>query len=139
MMSTPVQTLNLAGSEFVVLERGEYERLRALESSADVADMPRWPAADAEGNRPALEFVRVSIARDIIKERTALGLTQQELARLAGVRQETISRLESGRHSPTIRTVDKIDAALQRAGQRQTPSRAKAKRSTSKGKANSTG
>jgi transcriptional regulator with XRE-family HTH domain len=44
----------------------------------------------------------------------ALGLTQQALAKLAGVRQETLSRLESGKHSPTVRTVEKIDRALKR-------------------------
>jgi transcriptional regulator with XRE-family HTH domain len=36
------------------------------------------------------------------------------LAELAGLRQETLSRLESGKHSPTVRTVEKIDLALKR-------------------------
>jgi predicted transcriptional regulator len=70
--------------------------------------------ADAKGNRPALEYIRASIARDIIKERKALGLSQIHLAELAGLRQETLSRLESGKHSPTVRTVEKIDQALKR-------------------------
>jgi transcriptional regulator with XRE-family HTH domain len=35
------------------------------------------------------------------------------LAELAGLRQETLSRIESGKHSPTVRTVEKIDRALQ--------------------------
>ena len=67
--------------------------------------IPPLPKPDAERNVPALEFVRVTIARDIIRERKALGLTQEQLARLAGVRQETLCRLETGRHSPTVRTV----------------------------------
>ena len=74
----------------------------------------RCPPADAKGNRPALEYIQVSIARDIIKERRALGLSQSQLAELAGLRQETLSRLESGKHSPTVRTVEKIDRALKR-------------------------
>lgn len=78
-------------------------------------ELPELPEPDANGNFPAVEFARVSIARKIIEQRRALGISQQELARLAGVRQETISRLESGKHSPTIRTVDKIDRALRRA------------------------
>lgn len=57
----------------------------------------------------------VSIARSIIQERKAAGMSQQELARLAGVRQETISRIDSGQHSPTFRTVEKIDRALRQA------------------------
>jgi transcriptional regulator with XRE-family HTH domain len=39
-------------------------------------------------------------------------LSQERLAELAGLRQETLSRLESGKHSPTVRTVEKIDVAL---------------------------
>ena len=68
---------------------------------------------------PALEFVRATIARDIIRGRKALGFTQEQLAKLAGVRQETLSRLETGRHSPNVRTVEKIDNALKRAAARQ--------------------
>ena len=76
--------------------------------------MPPLPPADAKGNRPALEYIQVSIARDILKERRSLGLSQLQLADLAGLRQETLSRLESGKHSPTVRTVEKIDRALKR-------------------------
>jgi DNA-binding XRE family transcriptional regulator len=79
------------------------------------SSLPPWPEPDADGYVPAMEFVRVSIARDIIRERKALGLTQEQLAKLAGVRQETLCRLETGRHSPTVRTVEKIDKALVRA------------------------
>ncbi|MBL8822759.1 MAG: helix-turn-helix transcriptional regulator [Planctomycetia bacterium] len=53
------------------------------------------------------------MARNIMQRRQAAGLTQEELAKLAGVRQETISRLESGKHSPTLRTLEKLDRVLQ--------------------------
>lgn len=78
---------------------------------------------DYQGNRPATGFARVSIARSIIEGRRTLGISQQELARLAGVRQETISRLESGKHSPTVRTVEKIERALSRAAKKQSEAR----------------
>ena len=122
-MKTQVQTLNLAGKSFVVLEQDEYERLRALEHGAEGNELPPWPPADSRGNRPALDFVRVSIARDIITERRALGLTQEELARMAGVRQETLCRLETGKHSPNVRTVDKIDHALKQAARKDSKTR----------------
>lgn len=86
--------------------------------AAHNAELPPLPEPDAHGNYPAVTFARVTIARAIIEQRRALGISQQELARLAGVRQETISRLESGKHSPTIRTVDKIDEALKRVERR---------------------
>jgi predicted transcriptional regulator len=69
----------------------------------------------AHGNLSAVEYVRASIARDIIRERKALGLTQEQLAKLSGVRQETICRLETGLHSPMVCTVEKIERALKRA------------------------
>jgi transcriptional regulator with XRE-family HTH domain len=34
------------------------------------------------------------------------------LAKLAGIRQETLSRLESGKHKPNVRTVERIEAAF---------------------------
>ena len=109
------QTLTIQGKHFVLLEEAE---LRQLERRATKAEskLPTYPPADAKGNRPAVEYLRVSIARDIVQERQALGLSQERLASLAGLRQETLSRLESGKHSPTVRTVEKIDQALKKFG-----------------------
>jgi ribosome-binding protein aMBF1 (putative translation factor) len=84
-------------------------------------ELPPLPKPDEEGNVPALAYVRASVARDIIRERKALGLTQEQLAKLSGVRQETICRLETGLHSPTVRTVEKIERALKRAARNRDP------------------
>ena len=74
----------------------------------------RWtPKPNANGNYPALEYVRVSLARDLIRDRRALNLSQQQLARLAKVRQRTIQRLESGQESVDLRTFDKVYSALE--------------------------
>ena len=106
------ETVIIRGKRCVAIEESE---LRRLERRAGREDpLPPLPPADAKGNRPALEYIQVSIARDIIKERRSLGLSQSRLAELAGLRQETLSRLESGKHSPTVRTVEKIDQALKR-------------------------
>lgn len=43
--------------------------------------------------------------------RTAAGLTQAELARRAGTTQAAVARLEGGRVSPTVRTLEKVLAA----------------------------
>src|SRR5437870_5228647 len=80
--------------------------------------LPPLPKPDANGNYPALEYVRVSLARDLIRDRRALGLSQQQLARLAKVRQEMISRLETGKHSADPRTIDKLYDALETAKRR---------------------
>jgi ribosome-binding protein aMBF1 (putative translation factor) len=113
------QLVTIKGKRYVMVEARELRRLKRLAAQAEGAGrpdaMPQYPPADKHGNRPAVEYARVSIARTIVEDRKAAGLSQQELARLAGVRQETISRLESGKHSPTVRTVEKIDRALQTA------------------------
>ena len=126
------QIVQRNGKRYALVEPKELRRLERLAAMAQEVELPAWPPAYANGNRPAVAFARVSIARKIIEQRRALGMSQQELARLAGVRQETISRLESGKHSPTVRTVDKIDQALQRVQRRQVATRTKAKSETRK-------
>lgn len=106
--------IEIAGKRYVLVAEAEYERL--VESVGD--PLPPLPAADAAGYRPALPFVDATIARDIIRERRAAGLSQQQLADAAGVRQETLSRIESGRHSPNLRTLKKIEKVLQQAPRR---------------------
>jgi ribosome-binding protein aMBF1 (putative translation factor) len=106
--------LELGGRRYIVLEEKEYERLCRENGQALAPDeLPAYPKPDANGNYPALEYVRVSLARDLIRDRRALGLSQQQLAKLANVRQETISRLESGKHTADSRTVDKLWSALE--------------------------
>lgn len=108
-MKGSVQTITLAGERYVILPEAEYRSLRGDQEE------PALPAPDAQGNYPAAEAARVLLARKLIRRRRALGLTQAELAKLARVRVETISRLENGRHSPNVATVDKIVRALDRA------------------------
>jgi DNA-binding XRE family transcriptional regulator len=113
-----LQRIQVAGQRFVLLPEGEYERLcsRAGETVPLTDDeLPPLPKPDKHGNYPAVEYARVSLARDIIRERRAIGLTQTELARLAGSRQETISRIESGKHAASVKLIDRIDQALKQA------------------------
>jgi predicted transcriptional regulator len=78
--------------------------------------MPIFPPVNADGFYPAKETLQVIIARQLIERRHKAGLSQAELAKRASVRQETLSRLESGKHAPNVRTVEKIDRALSEAG-----------------------
>ena len=109
-MST--QTIHLDGKAYVIVERAEYERLATL---AKAIEMPPLPGPDAKGNFPAKEYLRASIARDIIRDRVAADLSQQELAKQAGIRVETLCRIETGKHTPSVATIDKIDRALSKA------------------------
>jgi ribosome-binding protein aMBF1 (putative translation factor) len=107
------QTIEIAGKRLVIIEEAEYRRLRSRGHSREsAADSPAPPARGRSGRRPAAAYILNSIARDIIADRKAAGLTQQELADRAGIRQETLSRIESGRHPPTLKTLKKIDRVL---------------------------
>jgi ribosome-binding protein aMBF1 (putative translation factor) len=86
-------------------------------------ELPPLPKADADGNVPAMEYARASLARKLIIERRARGWTQGELARRSGVRVETINRLEKARHTADPATARKIQNALDSGRQRSSPAR----------------
>lgn len=104
------QTITLDGKKYVVIPREEYERL------SRAAKLPPLPEPDAEGNYPAVEYARALLARKLILRREALGLSQADLARRAGIRPETLNRIESGRVTPTVPSIEKVERALQEAG-----------------------
>jgi DNA-binding XRE family transcriptional regulator len=99
--------VTVKGKRMVMLEEPEFERLL---SKADEWE-PLLPEPNADGNYP-IEAIRIDLAIDILRHRRRLGLTQAELARLAGIRPESLNRIEHGRVSPSIRTIEKIDKAL---------------------------
>jgi DNA-binding XRE family transcriptional regulator len=104
------ETIIRRGKRFVLVEEAEFRRL--VPAAEDDTSLPPLPKPDKNGTMPAVEFARVTIARRIISGRKAAGLSQVALAGLAGVRVETLNRLEKGRHMPGIRTMDKINNAL---------------------------
>ncbi len=67
---------------------------------------PAFAAAYAEADG---EF---SVIEEMIRARTAAGLTQGEVAARAGTTQSAIARLEGGGVSPTIETLRKYAAAV---------------------------
>jgi ribosome-binding protein aMBF1 (putative translation factor) len=70
------------------------------------------PARRANGDYPAIEAARVSIARDVIRGRKAAALSQAELARRAGIRVETLNRIEKAKVTADVATMERIDKAL---------------------------
>jgi DNA-binding XRE family transcriptional regulator len=98
-----VQTVILDGKRFVIMPEADYERLAMM------------PPPDAAGNRPAVAAMRAVLARDIVRDRERVGWSQAELARRAGVRVETLNRIETGKNTPSVATIEKIDNALRAA------------------------
>ena len=110
-----VARLSLAGGRYVILPEAEYLRLCRR---AGVAPTPHTDedAETSAGDPAALAARRVT-------RRQAAGLSQAELARRAGVRAETLNRVERGRTTPDFATIRKLAAALRQAEQSQsTPS-----------------
>ena len=117
-----LQTLTLGGERFVVLPEAEFMRLTGEPPE------PPLPVANERSSYPARELTRAVMGRDIIRSRRALGWSQAELARRAGIRPETLNRIEQAKRSPSLSTFDKVHRALE-AGKAE-----QAKRQRGKGK-----
>lgn len=120
------QTLKLAGRRFVILEERDFRRLQRRAATADESGLPALPERLPDGNYPAVQAMRVSLARRLIRDRRAVGLTQVELARRAGIAAESLNRIEKGKLTPTMATLHKIDRALEQAEKDQIRKDAKA-------------
>jgi ribosome-binding protein aMBF1 (putative translation factor) len=105
-----LETIEKNGTTYAMVPLHAWEKLL----SGDVA-MPSLPEADENGDRPALPFMRAIIARGIIRDRVAAGLSQAELARRAGMEPATLNRIEKAKVTPDEATITKIDKALEKA------------------------
>ena len=110
-MST-VQTLDIRGEKYVLIPQAQYQRLTKRATPA----VPALPPRSADGTYPAAQAMRAMMARKIIAARGAVGLSQAALARKAGIRVETLNRLEKGKHTPDLATMAKLNKALDVAG-----------------------
>ena len=89
--------IHVGGEEYVLVPASEYPRLKGTRRKV-VFD--------------AVEALNWLSGRDLRRDREAAGLTQAEVARRAGMRAETLSRLERGRGNPTVRTIARIVRAI---------------------------
>ena len=78
---------------------------RLLDKLPELMKDPEFAAAWQEAEE---EF---SIAREVIRARTAAGLSQQELAERLHTTQSAIARLESGSHAPSVSTLKRVAQA----------------------------
>src|SRR5438094_2829192 len=106
-------TITLNSKKYVLVPLAEY---RMLVKGGQ--KLPALPSKNARGNYPALAAAEATIARSIVKRRMAVGLTQRALAEQAGIRVETLNRAERGLVTPDVRTLQRIERALQRAQSR---------------------
>lgn len=106
-----VQTIKVDDKELVLLTREAFDEMM---EKAGV--LPPFPAPEEQGGYPAAQTLNISIARSLISRRIRAGLTQKELAKRAGVRLETVCRVEGGKQKPSRETILRLDKALSAAG-----------------------
>ena len=92
---------------------------RVTQTSGNQYEVP-WDRVLHE-TEPSYPYFRGRISRDktthevvakIRKLREIKGITQEELAAVAGMMRSNISRIESAKHRPTLETLDRIAKAL---------------------------
>jgi ribosome-binding protein aMBF1 (putative translation factor) len=82
-------------------------------SAAEEASRRRARRSPAYRDAQARLAPYEQLARIVIRRRMDLGLTQEELASRMGTSYSAISRIESGQHSTSVQTLQRLAAALE--------------------------
>jgi ribosome-binding protein aMBF1 (putative translation factor) len=101
------RSVELDGIRYVILRETVFELLC---QKAEI--QCEHPSLGEDSSSPGLELDRSSLAEKLVRRRRAAGLSQAELARRAGVRPETLNRIERGRTTPDFATVRKLVVAI---------------------------
>lgn len=99
--------VELDGVRYVILRESVFEWLCR---AAEVDQEDEGPASNSPTEGGGLD--RITLAEKLARRRRVCGLSQAELARRAGVRAETLNRIERGHTTPDFATVRKLVAAM---------------------------
>jgi DNA-binding XRE family transcriptional regulator len=105
--------VELDGVRYVILRESVFEFV------CKEAGMEGSFPEEEESLSEAMELDRAKLAEKLVKRRLAAGLSQAELGLRAGVRVETVNRIERGRTDPDFATMRKLVTALKKAEQEQ--------------------
>jgi DNA-binding XRE family transcriptional regulator len=106
------RSVELDGVRYVIVRESVFDRLC---ERAKVEAAPT-PAAGQTPETPT-DLDGVSLAEKLLRRRLAARLSQAELARRAGVRPETLNRIERGHTTPDFATIRKLVVAMDAAEQ----------------------
>jgi DNA-binding XRE family transcriptional regulator len=99
--------VELDGVRYVILRESAFEWLCRKAG----VDQEETSAAD-DSAQPGLDLDRASLAEKLARRRRACRLSQADLARRAGIRAETLNRIERGHTTPDFATVRKLVVAM---------------------------
>jgi DNA-binding XRE family transcriptional regulator len=105
------RSVELDGVRYVILRESIFERL------CERARIEPTPDPVGETPDAAMDLDKVSLAEKLLRRRLAARLSQAELARRAGVRAETLNRIERGHTTPDFATIRKLVIAMDAAEQ----------------------
>ena len=104
--------IELDGVRYVIIRESVFERL------CNKAGVRTLDGQSAESRPDAtLDIAGASLAEKLVRRRVAARLSQAELARRAGVRPETLNRIERGHTTPDFATIRKLVEAINAAEQ----------------------
>ncbi len=106
------QVIELGGLRFAVLAEAV---LQDLCQQAQTEARPAVIVSESEEVTDMSQFEGRLLGRRVADRRRRLGLTQGDLAARAGVRHETVNRVERGKTSPDFSTIRKLVTALREA------------------------
>ena len=96
---TAYQRVNLDGTWYVIVKESEFLSLTAKsKQDLDVLD--------------AINVSDIRLADRLLQRRQEAGITQKDLASLAGIRVETLNRIEKGRTTADFKTIRKLVNAI---------------------------
>jgi len=99
--------VELDGIRYVILRESAFEQLCVT------AGLPQGkPSSSDDAWTSSLDLDRATLAEKLVRRRRLAGLSQAELARRAGIRPETLNRIERGRTNPDFATVRKLVVAM---------------------------
>lgn len=113
-----VQTVNLNGSDFVIIQKKDYDKL--INCYEDYLDIIEAMEVKTKASTGKSDLIPSSVIDDIynnnINRLTAYrkfrGLTQQQLADKSKVSKSTIAKIESGESKGSIAVFKKLAAVL---------------------------
>ena len=104
--------VELDGVRYVIVRESVFDWLCRTAGVDEPAASDEEDSAKAGG-----DLDRTSLAEKLARRRRACGLSQAELARRAGIRAETLNRIERGHTTPDFATVRKLVVAMNAAEQ----------------------